>query len=142
MVAQDFAKIYRTNSVLTATPGQLVLMLFDSALRSMAVAREAFGRPATDLTRFEIINKHLTKARRIIAELRGTLNFEAGGDFAALMDRLYDYYNRRLFEANLRKDPAPIVEVEGLLSQLREAWSEMLQKEGRPASAPAAHSLS
>src|ERR1700683_4601894 len=119
MVAQDYAKIYRTNSVLTATPGQLVLMLFDGALRSMALARDAFDRPADDLKRFEIINKQLTKARRIIAELRGTLNFNAGTDFASLMDRLYDYYGRRLLQANLRKDPAPIREVEGLLYQVR-----------------------
>lgn len=130
MVTNDYARIYRANSVLTATPGQLVLLLFEGALRAMGAAREACERPATDIGRFEVINKQLTKARRIIAELRGSLNFQAGGEFATTMARLYDYYNRRLLEANLRKDPAPIAEVEGLLGQVRDAWAEMLRKEG------------
>ncbi|MGH7996794.1 MAG: flagellar export chaperone FliS [Opitutaceae bacterium] len=138
MVAQDYARIYRANSILTATPGQLVLLLFDGALRAMGTARAAFERPARDLGRFEVIHRNLTKARRIIAELRGTLNFEAGGEFAALMERLYEYYNRRLLEANLKKTPEPILEIEQLLGQVRDAWAEMLKKEGvSVAAAPA-----
>jgi flagellar protein FliS len=130
MVAQDFARVYRANSVLTASPGQLVVLLFDGALQAMATAREAMDRPARDLQRFEVIQRQITKAQRIIAELRGSLNYEHGGDFAPLMEQLYDYYNRRLIEANMRKDPAPIVEVEKLLGELRDAWAEMLRKLG------------
>src|ERR1700722_248365 len=110
MVASAYAKVYRTNSVLTATPGQLVLMLFDGALASLAVAKEGFNRPATDFRRYAVINRAIWKAQRIISELRGTLNFEAGGDFAPLMPRLYDYYSRRLQEANLQKRVEPIIE--------------------------------
>jgi flagellar protein FliS len=130
MVAKDYARVYRANSILTASPGQLVVLLFDGALQAMATAREALGRPATDLRRYEIVNHQLTKARRIIAELRGSLNFKEGGDFASLMEQLYEYYARRLLEANLRKDPAPIAEVEKLLGELRDAWVEMLSKLG------------
>ena len=135
MVAQDYARVYRANSVLTASPGQLVVLLFDGALQAMAAAREALGRPSRDLRRFEVVHRQITKARRIIAELRGSLNFQDGGDFAPLMEQLYEYYNRRLLEANLRKDPAPIAEVEKLLGELRDAWAEMLRKLGgeRPA---------
>jgi flagellar protein FliS len=53
---------------------------------------------------------------------------EEGGEFAQTMNRLYDYYNRRLFEANLRKQPDPVREVEGLLREVRNAWAEMLGK--------------
>jgi flagellar protein FliS len=130
MVAKDYARVYRANSILTASPGQLVVLLFDGALQAMATAREALGRPVTDLRRYEIVNHQLTKARRIIAELRGSLNFREGGDFATLMEQLYEYYSRRLLEANLRKDPAPIAEVEKLLGELRDAWVEMLRKLG------------
>jgi flagellar secretion chaperone FliS len=130
MVAQDYARVYRANSVLTASPGQLVVLLFDGALQAMATAREAMGRPARDLRRYEVVHGQITKARRIIAELRGSLNFQNGGDFAPLMEQLYEYYNRRLLEANLRKDPEPIVEVEKLLGELRDAWAEMLRKTG------------
>ena len=128
MVASAYARVYRANSILTASPGQLVLLLFDGVLNSLAAARAGFDRPATDLRRYEVINRNLLKARRIIGELRGALNFEVGGDFAPLMHRLYDYYNRRLLEANLQKQVEPVVEVERLVVQLRDAWAEMLRR--------------
>ncbi len=71
--------------------------------------------------------------------MRRTLNFEAGGEIAPLLHRLYDYYNRRLLEANVRKDAEPVAEVERLLGELRNAWAEMLRQ---GAAAPAAFSLS
>src|ERR1700748_2548509 len=108
MVAKDYARTYRANAVLTASPGQLVLMMYDGALRAMALAREGFSRPADDLRRLESINHHLVKAQQIIAQLDGALSFDAGdGHFAREMQRLYDYYPRRLLEANLRKRVEP-----------------------------------
>jgi flagellar protein FliS len=129
MVAQDHARTYRANSVLTASPGQLVLMLYDGALRAMRLAREGFARPEGDPRRFESINTNLLKAQAIIDELQGTLDHQAGGEFATTMHRLYDYYNRRLLEANLRKDAQPVAEVERLLREVRDAWAEMLLKQ-------------
>ena len=137
MVAQDCARAYRANSVLTASPGQLVLLLYDGALNALAIAREAFARPATDFRRLETINRQLAKARSIITELQGRLDFQAGPEFAEIMHRLYDYYNRRLLEANLRKDVAPVVEVENLLTQIRNSWAEMLQKRTSEVEEPA-----
>ena len=129
MVANGYVKTYRSNAVLTASPGQLVLMLFDGALKSMALAKEAFDRPEADGRRIEIINHQLQKAQNILQELQNGLNMEAGGEFAKTLDRLYDYHIRRLFEANLRKDVAPVIEVEGLVGSLRDAWSEMLAQQ-------------
>lgn len=129
MLAQDYARAYRANSVLTASPGQLVLMLFDGALKAMAIAREAFARPPEDVRRIEVINAQLIKAQNILRELQGTLNHDAGGEFSRTMERLYDYYLRRLTEANLRKDVEPVVEVERLLREVRDAWAEMLTKQ-------------
>jgi len=128
MVAQDYARTYRANAVLTASPGQLVLMLYDGALRAMHAAREAFGRPPEDSRRYEVINTQLLKAQAIIAELQATLNHDAGGEFSRNLERLYDYYLRRLMEANLQKKEEPIVEVERLLREVRDAWAEMLRK--------------
>lgn len=130
MVSQACAQAYRSNAVLTASPGQLVLMLYDGALRAMAIAREACERPETDVRRYEIINTQLLKAQNIIAELQDTLNPDAGdGQFAHEMQRLYDYYQRKLVEANMRKDPGPIRQVERLLGEVRDAWSEMLRSQ-------------
>jgi flagellar protein FliS len=130
-MTQDYARAYRANAVLTASPGQLVLMLYDGALRSLGVACDACERRGEDPRSIETINKQLLKAQNIIAELQDTLNPRAGdGQFAREMGRLYDYFNRRLMEANLRKDIAPIIEVERLLGELRAAWAEMLRTQG------------
>lgn len=129
MVAKGYVQTYRANAVLTASPGQLVLMLYDGALTAMEISREAFKRPEEDPRRIEVINHQLQKAQNILTELQNGLNMEAGGEFAKTLYRLYDYHNRRLFEANLKKDVALVVEVEQLVRSLRDAWAEMLSKQ-------------
>ncbi len=135
MLAQGYARTYRTNAILTASPGQLVLMMYDGVLKSLALALEAFKMPDSDARRIETINQQLLKAQSILTELQAGLNLEAGGDFAKTMHRLYDYHNRRLLEANLRKQVEPIVEVERLVRELRDAWAQMLSQQD--ANAPA-----
>jgi len=126
---RDYARVYRENSILTASPGQLVLMLFDGAARSMAIAHAALERPKSDHHRIEIINRELIRAQAIFAHLRGSLDHELGGDFSNLMDRLYAYYSRRLMEANMRKQVEPLAEVEQLFGVVRDAWAEMLRNQ-------------
>lgn len=120
------ARAYQAQSILTASPGQLVLLMYDGALRFMAQARVAFATPADDPRRIQNINTALLRAQAIITELRANLDMNAGGEIATNLDRLYDYYLRRLHEANLRKDEAPVAEVEGLVRTLRDGWAEML----------------
>jgi flagellar protein FliS len=133
MGAHGYAQAYRDTAILTASPGRLVLMLFDGALKSMANAMEAFERPKTDFRRFETINRNLQKAQSILAELQGGVDLESGGDFARTMHGLYNYQIRRLFEANMAKKVEPLIEVHGLVRELRDAWAEMLSKhDGSP----------
>ena len=135
MVPADCVRAYRANSVLTASPGQLVLMLFDGALRALAIAHDAFSLPPEDMRRIAVINQQLIKAQNIITQLQATLNLDAGdGKFAHEMHRLYDYYMRRLMEANMRKDPGPVIEVERLLGEVRNAWEEMLKQQDQNSS--------
>lgn len=129
MVASGYARTYRANAILTASPGQLVLMLYDGALKAMAIAHEAFNAPESDLKRIETINSQLLKAQAILTELQNGLNLEAGGEFAKTMHRLYDYHNRRLLEANVRKQVEPLIEVERLVRELRDAWAQMLSQQ-------------
>jgi flagellar protein FliS len=126
-VAQGYARAYQAQSVLTASPGQLVLMLYDGALRFLGHAKDALQAPEESPRRIEIINTNLIKAQNILAELQANLNHEAGGDHAANLDRLYEYYLRRLLEANMKKSVEPVIEVEGLVRQLRDGWAEMLR---------------
>ncbi|HVU31942.1 MAG TPA: flagellar export chaperone FliS [Opitutaceae bacterium] len=129
LAAQGYARTYQVNAILTASPGQLVLMLFDGVLKSLALAQEAFRQPPSDPRRIETINRHLLKAQEIIAELQSGLSMEAGGEFAKTMHRLYDYHNRRLLEANLRKQVEPVNEVERLVREIRDAWAQMLAQQ-------------
>jgi flagellar secretion chaperone FliS len=63
MYAQDYARTYRANSVLTASPGQLVLLLFDAALNSLAIARQACDEAVADPRRLEVVHTNLVKAQ-------------------------------------------------------------------------------
>jgi flagellar protein FliS len=118
---------YRQIAIQTASPGQLVLMLFDGAIRFLERAR--LGFEAEDPLEFnQTIHNNVVRAQDIIAELNLSLNLELGGEFALTLRRLYDYMDRRLHESNCSKKPAGILEVLERLTVLRDAWSEMLQK--------------
>jgi len=118
-------KSYRQIATQTASPGQLVLMLFEGALGALERARAAFDRedPAESIT---AIHNNIQRAQDIIRELNNSLNMEQGGECAATLRRLYDYFERRLWESNLKKDPSGLQEVARHLTVLRDAWAAML----------------
>jgi flagellar protein FliS len=129
MLQSDPWQSYRQVAAQTATPGQLVLMLYDGALRFLERARQAFGHD--DPLEFNLtINNNLLRAQAIINELNLALNMEVGGEFSMTLRRLYNYMDRRLQESNQYKQEEGIVEVIRRLTILREAWAEMLQKAG------------
>jgi len=116
---------YRQAATKTATPGQLVLMLFDGALRFLDKALVGFDLD-DPLESNLAINNNILKAQEILRELNMSLNMELGGEFAATMRRLYNYYDLQLSQSNLQKDPAGVQLVIRLLSVIRGAWAEML----------------
>jgi flagellar protein FliS len=123
----QYARAYKTAAVGTATPGQLVLMLFDGALRFMSAALHGFeleniGR------RIEQVNNNSIKTQKILRELQCSLDLKAGGEFAKRMYALYDYMLDQLLRGNLSKDPVPIRLVEGMLREIRDAWAQMLEQ--------------
>ena len=116
---------YRQVATKTATPGQLVLMLFDGALRFLDKALVGFDLD-DPLDSNLAINNNILKAQEILRELNMSLNIEKGGEFATTMRRLYNYYDLQLSQSNLQKDPAGVELVIRLLSVIRGAWAEML----------------
>jgi len=122
-------KSYRETATLTAPPGQIVLMLFDGAIRSLERALPGFTN--TDPAEANmIIHNNLQRAQDIIRELNGALNMEQGGEFATNMRRLYDYLERRIWESNVKKNSTGIGEAIRHLSVLRDAWATMLANQG------------
>lgn len=139
---RTYAQSYKTVSVETASPGKLVLMLFDGALRFISVASHGFGKEDVR-ERYEVVNNNLIKAQNILTELQNALDLNTEGDFATTMYRLYDYMHGQLQEANIRKCHDPLKVVEKLLREIRDAWEEMLQNGGgQPAGAAPVTSLS
>ena len=125
-------KSYRETATLTAPPGQIVLMLFEGAIRSLE--RSLPGFTNTDPAEANmIIHNNLQRAQDIIRELNGALNMQEGGEFAANMRRLYDYLERRIWESNLKKNSAGVGEAIRHLTVLRDAWATMLAGQSAPA---------
>ncbi len=128
MPLASYARAYQSQSILTASPGQLVLILYDGALRFLNQAKAGFHLPEDSANRIETINTGILRAEAILQELKANLDLKSGGDVAKNLDRLYDYYLRRLLQANIQKDEAPVEEVERLVRTLRDGWAEMLQQ--------------
>jgi len=119
-------KSYRQITTLTASPGQIILMLYDGALLSLERSLPGFSL-ADPAEANMTIHNNLQRAQDIIRELNGALNLDAGGEIAGTLRRLYDYFGRRLRESNIRKDPSGVQEVIRHLTVLRDAWATMLQ---------------
>lgn len=121
MAAQTSAhNVYKQNSVTTASPGELTLMLYNGCLKFLHKAKEA-------IVEKNIVekNKNLQKAQAIINEFMLTLNMDI--EVSKNMLALYEYMNRRLIEANVKSDIAIIEEVEGLVTEFRDTWKEVLR---------------
>ncbi|OHE71239.1 MAG: flagellar export chaperone FliS [Verrucomicrobia bacterium GWC2_42_7] len=135
MNPKELAKSYKSNSVETASPGKLVLMLFDGALRFMQVARTGFNEP-NPVARNEIINNNITKTQNIITELQISLDPTMDTDFTRTMRGLYDFMLKELQKANLKKTIGPIDNVYKMLNEIRDAWAEMLTKQDQKPDKP------
>jgi flagellar secretion chaperone FliS len=111
------ANAYRRTQAEAGTPLELVVMLYDGALRFLTQASEAMA--ARDIPRR---HKALDNTLAIIGHLQSTLDTERGGALAEELDRLYTYMSSRLLEGAARNDAAALTEVSRLLSSLRDAW--------------------
>lgn len=123
---------YRESQILNATPEQILIMLYDGAIRFCREAQMAME--VGDLIKQA---DKISRAMAIVTEFSNTLNREVGGDIAENLDALYAFMNRELVRANLEKDPSPVKTVEVLLSDLRETWAEAIDL-NRQASHPVA----
>jgi len=118
---QSYQQIGVESAVMNASPHQLIVMLFDGAHSALVRARlflEAGQMPEK--------GEALSKAINIIDNgLKAGLNMEVDSDLPGNLAALYDYMVRRLLQANLRNDVEAIVEVEGLLTNIADAWKQI-----------------
>lgn len=111
---------YQQNSVNTASPGELTLLLYNGCLKFIHLAKNAIK--TNDI---QTKNTNIQKAQKIVQELMVTLNMDI--EVSENMLTLYDYMNRRLIEANVKNDTAILEEVEGLVNDFRDTWKQVIQ---------------
>ena len=110
---------YKEQSVNTATPEELTLMLYNGSLKFINLA-EVF----IDDKNIEKINVNILKAQDIVNELNITLNMDY--EVSENLRQLYSFVNERLIEANLRKDKKPLLEAKEIVTELRDTWKEAM----------------
>lgn len=112
---------YGSNKILTATPAQLTLMLYEGAIKFVNIAITAIEKKEV-----EKAHENIMKTENIIMEFQATLNhkYEVAEDF----DNVYKYLLQRLREANMKKDKEILEEVLGHLRTMRDTWKEVMEK--------------
>ena len=118
------AQRYQETEIRTASPIELVVLLYDAAISSLQKAQEHIAA-----RNIEARTRCLNKAAAVITELQANLNFQAGGTIAPSLDRLYQYMKNSIVHANLRQETGPLVESVRLLTNLRSAWIEIARTE-------------
>jgi flagellar secretion chaperone FliS len=111
---------YQQSSVLTASPGRLVVMLYDGAGRFLAQAALAMTEG-----RHGEANERLRRGELIIDELLCTLNMEEGGVIASRLQGLYVFFLNHLTEARTERDADKITFVAEQMGELRESWAQI-----------------
>ncbi|NHM29956.1 flagellar export chaperone FliS [Neobacillus terrae] len=111
---------YQENSVYTAKPAELTLMLYNGCLKFIALAKNAIEK-----RNIEEKHTNITKTQKIITELIITLNYDY--EISKEMKQLYEYMNRRLVEGNIKNDSSILNEVEDLVREFRDTWKEAMQ---------------
>jgi len=119
VIAARAAQAYRRVESESRSPLELVVMLYDGAIRFAGEAREAHARK--DL---RARGHAISRALAVIAELQNTLDLEQGGKIAEELDNLYTYISSRLIDVTLKQDITACDEMQKLLTPLREAWSQ------------------
>lgn len=113
-------EVYQNNSVHTASPGELTLMLYNGTIKFIKMAKKGL-----DDNNFEQKNINIQKTQNIITELMVTMdkNYKITEEIMPL----YDYMNRRLMEANLKNDSAILDEILGMATEFRDTWKEVIR---------------
>jgi len=116
----SYGDVKVTTGVSGADNVQLIQMLFDGLIESLATARGHMERGSIVEK-----SKSLSRAGRIVVGLQGALDFEKGGEIARNLNDLYSYVTRRLFHVNANNDLEALQEVHNLMNEIRSAWLQV-----------------
>lgn len=118
-MATNAAAAYQDSKILTASPAELTLLLYEGAIKFCNLAMMAMEKKD-----YSKANLNIIKAEKIITELRTTLDFEY--PVAKSFEEVYSYIYSRLIEANIRKDTQLLEEALGYIREMRDTWKEVM----------------
>jgi flagellar protein FliS len=112
---------YKNNQVYSASPEQIMIMLYDGAIRFLTQAMQGIEEG-----NIELKNHGIQQAMAIVMEFRNTLDHNIGGEIATNLDALYDYMIREMTQANIKKDRQKLQAVQNMLCDLRDTGKEAI----------------
>ena len=130
MAYKNALSTYKETKIKTASQGQLVIMLYDEAVKKLNLALEMLelNNQKKEPGKIEQISKAVMKTEEIITELMVSLDFDQGGEIAKNLFSLYSWFNKELLEANIAQDLDRIRVVRDMISDLRSTWNEIATK--------------
>jgi flagellar protein FliS len=126
----NWKSAYLESRILSASPLDLVNILYEHAILDIQQARQSLARGDVAAR-----SRSISKAIAIIGELQSSLDHEAGGEIACNLGQLYQYMRARLTAGNLRQSDSPLAEVASLLESLGDAWRKIAAVSGGDAAA-------
>lgn len=120
---------YKQNTAYTARPEELTLMLYNGLIKFIMQAESHM-----DERKFDKVNNSIIRAQDILVEFQATLDKKY--EISKSLGAIYDYMNRRLVEANIKKDKAILEEVLGFAKELRDVWEQAMKIARQPNRAP------
>ncbi len=112
---------YKQNTVFSATPEELTLMLYDGAIKFMNI-----GKYHIENKNIDKAHEALIRAQDIIIELNSSLNMEY--EVSENLRRLYDFIIEKLIDANIYKQIEPVEEALEIVTEMRDTWKEAMLK--------------
>ena len=125
MPKNPYLQTYKKTAIETLSPGQLILLLFDTAWDNLNKIEKLFSEDFS-VQQQEKIHNTIMKTYKIFVELQNCLDFKPSQELASRLYQLYDYICRQLIQANSKKSVQHIQEARKILEPLRESWREML----------------
>lgn len=118
-----YLKQYRQTQIDTTPKEQILLMLYDGAVRFLHLAKEGMAEK-----NIEKIHNNIIKVQNIITEFEAALDMKNGGEFAESLFALYEFISRQLSQANIKKDEAALDIAIKHITELRDTWKEAVKK--------------
>ena len=118
-----YLKQYKQTQIDTTPKEQILVMLYEGAVRFLHLAKEGFAE-----NNIEKIHNNIIKVQNIITEFQVNLDMEAGGEFSQTLFDLYEFLSRQLVKANVRKDTEALDIVIKHMTELRDTWKQAVKQ--------------